>query len=42
MWAGRTLIIVTHDNNVASRATRQIILSDGVIAQDTRQMVGNF
>lgn len=35
---GRTLIIVTHDKEVASRATRRIVLSDGVIAQDVQQI----
>jgi putative ABC transport system ATP-binding protein len=31
---GITLLIVTHDNNMGSRATRRIRMADGVIASD--------
>jgi putative ABC transport system ATP-binding protein len=31
---GKTLLIVTHDKNVAERAGRQVRISDGIIEQD--------
>ena len=33
---GTTLILVTHDEGLASRADRRIFLSDGRIVLDTR------
>lgn len=33
--AGTTLVLVTHDAEVASRADRRIVLKDGVIVEDT-------
>lgn len=33
--AGTTLVLVTHDAEVASRADRKIVLKDGVIVEDT-------
>jgi putative ABC transport system ATP-binding protein len=33
--AGTTLVLVTHDQEVASRADRKIVLRDGVIVEDT-------
>ena len=33
--AGTTLVLVTHDPEVASRADRKIVLKDGVIVEDT-------
>lgn len=32
---GTTLVLVTHDSEVASRADRKIVLKDGVIVEDT-------
>lgn len=32
--AGRTLVVITHDDDVAARATRRITLHDGHIASD--------
>ncbi len=34
---GRTLVVVTHDAQVASRCDRVVTLSDGVIVADTRR-----
>jgi putative ABC transport system ATP-binding protein len=34
--AGTTLVLVTHDAEVASRADRKIVLRDGMIVEDTR------
>ena len=31
---GRTIIMVTHENSVARRARRQIVMKDGVIASE--------
>lgn len=33
--AGATLVLVTHDHEVASRADRKIVLRDGLIVEDT-------
>jgi putative ABC transport system ATP-binding protein len=33
--AGTTLVLVTHDQEVASRADRKIVLKDGMIVEDT-------
>jgi putative ABC transport system ATP-binding protein len=34
--AGRTILIVTHDRDIAARAQRRIVLRDGLIVEDTR------
>jgi putative ABC transport system ATP-binding protein len=33
--AGTTLVLVTHDPEVASRADRKIVLRDGLIVEDS-------
>jgi putative ABC transport system ATP-binding protein len=33
--AGTTLVLVTHDVEVASRADRKIVLKDGQVVEDT-------
>jgi putative ABC transport system ATP-binding protein len=33
--AGTTLVLVTHDPEVASRADRKIVLKDGIVVEDT-------
>jgi putative ABC transport system ATP-binding protein len=33
--AGTTLVLVTHDPEVASRADRKIVLRDGMVVEDT-------
>jgi putative ABC transport system ATP-binding protein len=33
--AGTTLVLVTHDPEVASRADRKIVLKDGMVVEDT-------
>jgi putative ABC transport system ATP-binding protein len=33
--AGTTLVLVTHDPEVASRADRKIVLKDGRVVEDT-------
>ncbi len=33
--AGTTLVLVTHDAEVASRADRKIVLKDGRVVEDT-------
>jgi putative ABC transport system ATP-binding protein len=38
--AGTTLVLVTHDPEVASRADRRIVLRDGMIVEDTLPYVG--
>jgi putative ABC transport system ATP-binding protein len=34
--AGTTLVLVTHDGEIASRADRKIVLKDGVVVEDTK------
>ena len=34
---GRTVVMVTHDNDFANRATRQIRLKDGRVIEDSTQ-----
>ena len=38
--AGTTLVLVTHDPEVASRADRKIVLRDGLIVEDTLPYTG--
>jgi putative ABC transport system ATP-binding protein len=38
--AGTTLVLVTHDVEVASRADRRIVLKDGMIVEDTLPFTG--
>jgi putative ABC transport system ATP-binding protein len=38
--AGTTLVLVTHDPEVASRADRKIVLRDGMIVEDTLPYTG--
>jgi putative ABC transport system ATP-binding protein len=38
--AGTTLVLVTHDPEVASRADRKIVLKDGMVVEDTLPFVG--
>jgi putative ABC transport system ATP-binding protein len=38
--SGATLVLVTHDAQVSSRAGRRIVLSDGAIVEDTLQRAG--
>ena len=38
--AGATLVLVTHDPEIASRADRKIVLKDGMIIEDTRPSAG--
>ena len=38
--AGTTLVLVTHDPEVASRADRRIVLRDGVVVEDTLPFFG--
>jgi putative ABC transport system ATP-binding protein len=33
--AGTTLVLVTHDPEIASRADRKIVLKDGLVVEDT-------
>jgi putative ABC transport system ATP-binding protein len=33
--AGATLVLVTHDQEIASRADRKIVLRDGIVVEDT-------
>jgi len=33
--AGTTLVLVTHDPEIANRADRKIVLRDGLIVEDT-------
>jgi putative ABC transport system ATP-binding protein len=33
--AGTTLVLVTHDTEVASQADRKIVLRDGLVVEDT-------
>jgi len=39
--AGTTLVLVTHDQEVASRADRKIVLRDGMVVEDTLPFVGS-
>ncbi|HZP04686.1 MAG TPA: ABC transporter ATP-binding protein [Terracidiphilus sp.] len=39
--AGTTLVLVTHDPEVASQADRKIVLKDGVIVEDTPPIVSS-
>jgi putative ABC transport system ATP-binding protein len=39
--AGTTLVLVTHDPEVASHADRKIVLRDGLIAEDTSPFVAS-
>ena len=39
--AGTTLVLVTHDPEIASRADRKIILKDGMIVEDTLPFTGS-
>ena len=34
--AGQTIIMVTHENDIAAHAERSIVLMDGTIASDSR------
>jgi putative ABC transport system ATP-binding protein len=38
--AGTTLVLVTHDPEVASRADRRIVLKDGMIVEDSLPFEG--
>ena len=38
--AGATLVLVTHDPEIASRADRKIVLKDGMIIEDTMPNIG--
>jgi len=38
---GKTIIIVTHDKNIASYCKRNILLTDGKIVEDTPSIVSN-
>jgi putative ABC transport system ATP-binding protein len=37
--AGTTLVLVTHDPEVASQADRKIVLRDGMVVEDTLPLV---
>jgi putative ABC transport system ATP-binding protein len=39
--AGTTLVLVTHDPEVASRADRKIVLKDGMVVEDTLPFSGS-
>ena len=34
--AGTTLVLVTHDPEIASRADRKIVLKDGLVVEDSK------
>ena len=38
---GNTIILVTHDNNIASMAKRIVRISDGKIIEDSKQIEVN-
>jgi putative ABC transport system ATP-binding protein len=37
--AGTTLVLVTHDSEVAAMADRKIVLKDGIVVEDTLPFV---
>jgi len=39
--AGHTIIVVTHESEIAAHAERQIVLRDGMIERDERSAVGS-
>jgi putative ABC transport system ATP-binding protein len=39
--AGATLVLVTHDVEIASRADRKIVLKDGIVVEDTLSSVAS-
>ncbi len=39
--AGATLVLVTHDVEIASRADRKIVLKDGMVVEDTLPSIAN-
>jgi putative ABC transport system ATP-binding protein len=40
--AGTTLVLVTHDHEVASQADRKIVLRDGMVVEDTLPFVDSI
>jgi putative ABC transport system ATP-binding protein len=38
--AGRTLVVITHEDEVGSRARRLVVMKDGLVQSDTRQRPG--
>ena len=38
--AGATLVLVTHDHEIAARADRKIVLKDGMVIEDTLPFLG--
>ncbi len=40
--AGTTLVLVTHDPDVANQADRKIVLKDGMVVEDTLPFVGTL
>jgi putative ABC transport system ATP-binding protein len=38
--AGRTIVLITHEHDVAARASRNLVISDGQIVSDERAEVG--
>jgi putative ABC transport system ATP-binding protein len=36
---GQTIVLVTHEHDIAARAHRQIYLKDGIVARDERSQV---
>ncbi len=35
---GKTILMVTHDDDLAERATRTVVISDGMITDDIRHV----